>query len=109
MTFPRPRSLRMQLLAAILAVVLRPDARTTLVDGEPVELTGKEFDLLAFLLSHPLSVHTREQLLDRVWGLAYPGGTRTVDVHVATLRRKLGRPQLIRTVRGAGYKAVARL
>ena len=85
-------------------VVLRPEARTTLVAGEAVELTGKEFDLLAFLLSHPDSAITREQLLDRVWGLTYPGGTRTVDMHVATLRRKLGRPELIRTVRGVGYK-----
>ena len=51
-------------------------------------------------------MHSRERLLDRVWGLAYPGGTRTVDVHVAQLRRKLGRPELIRTIRGAGYKAV---
>ena len=48
---------------------------------------------------------TRELLLDRVWGLAFPGGTRTVDMHVASLRRKLGRPELVRTVRGAGYKA----
>jgi DNA-binding response OmpR family regulator len=85
-------------------VVLRPEARVTLVAGEAVELTGKEFDLLAFMLSHPDSAITREQLLDRVWGLTYPGGTRTVDVHVATLRRKLGRPELIRTVRGVGYK-----
>jgi DNA-binding response OmpR family regulator len=50
-------------------------------------------------------VISRDQLLDRVWGMTYPGGTRTVDVHVAQLRRKLGRPDLIRTVRGAGYKA----
>ncbi len=85
-------------------VLLRPEARVTLVAGEPVELTGKEFDLLAFMLSHPDSAVSREQLLDRVWGLTYPGGTRTVDVHVATLRRKLGRPELIRTVRGVGYK-----
>ena len=49
---------------------------------------------------------TREQLLDRVWGMSYSGGTRTVDMHVATLRRKLARPKLIRTVRGVGYKAV---
>jgi DNA-binding response OmpR family regulator len=49
---------------------------------------------------------TRERLLDRVWGLEFPGGTRTVDVHVAQLRRKLGLPDLIRTVRGTGYKAV---
>jgi DNA-binding response OmpR family regulator len=85
-------------------VVLRPEARVTLVAGEAVELTGKEFDLLAFMLSHPDSAITRKQLLDRVWGLTYPGGTRTVDVHVATLRRKLGRPELISTVRGVGYK-----
>ena len=54
-------------------------------------------------------VVSRDLLLDRVWGVEYPGGTRTVDVHVAQLRRKLGRPDLIRTLRGAGYKAVARV
>ena len=86
-------------------VSLRRDAHEVTVDGEPVELTGKEFDLLAFLLEHPGIVFSREQLLDRVWGLSYPGGTRTVDVHVAQLRRKLGRPELVVTVRGAGYKA----
>ena len=86
-------------------VSLRRDAHEVTVEGEPVELTGKEFDLLAFLLEHPGIVFSREQLLDRVWGLSYPGGTRTVDVHVAQLRRKLGRPELIVTVRGAGYKA----
>jgi len=52
-------------------------------------------------------VLSRDVLLDRVWGVTYPGGTRTVDVHVAQLRRKLERPELIRTLRGAGYKAVA--
>jgi DNA-binding response OmpR family regulator len=86
-------------------LVLRRDAHEVTVGGEPVELTGKEFDLLAFLIEHPGIVFSREQLLDRVWSLSYPGGTRTVDVHVAQLRRKLGRPELIRTVRGAGYKA----
>ena len=50
---------------------------------------------------------SRDVLLDRVWGVEYPGGTRTVDVHVAQLRRKLGRPELIRTLRGSGYKAVS--
>jgi DNA-binding response OmpR family regulator len=89
-------------------VVARRDAREVTVDGSAVELTGKEFDLLAFLLEHPGIVFSREQLLDRVWSLAYPGGTRTVDVHVAQLRRKLGRPELIRTVRGAGYKVARR-
>jgi DNA-binding response OmpR family regulator len=86
-------------------VVLRPEARDVRVAGEPVELTGIEFDLLAILLGNPDRVLTRELLLDRVWGLAFPGGTRTVDVHVASLRRKLGRPDIVRTVRGAGYKA----
>jgi two-component system alkaline phosphatase synthesis response regulator PhoP len=66
----------------------------------------KEFDLLACLLEHQDIVLSREQLLDQVWGMTYAGGTRTVDVHVAQLRRKLGRPDLIRTMRGSGYKAV---
>jgi DNA-binding response OmpR family regulator len=86
-------------------VVVRRDSRETTVAGVPVELTGKEFDLLTILLGNPNRVLSRELLLDRVWGLAFPGGTRTVDMHVASLRRKLGRPELVRTVRGVGYKA----
>jgi len=66
--------------------------RAVTVDGAPVDLTGKEFDLLAYLIDHAGLVLSRERLLDRVWGLTFPGGTRTVDVHVAQLRRKLGRP-----------------
>jgi two-component system, OmpR family, response regulator len=88
-------------------VVVDRGARDAHVDGSRVDLTAKEFDLLAFFLANPGIVLSREVLLDRVWGMEYPGGTRTVDVHVAQLRRKLGRPQLIRTLRGAGYKAVA--
>jgi DNA-binding response OmpR family regulator len=87
-------------------VELNRNAREVAVDGRSVELTTKEFDLLATLLENPGIVVSRDQLLDRVWGMTYPGGTRTVDVHVAQLRRKLGRPELIRTVRGAGYKTV---
>jgi DNA-binding response OmpR family regulator len=87
-------------------VVLNRNAREVAVDGRAVELTTKEFDLLATLLANPGIVVSRDQLLDRVWGMTYPGGTRTVDVHVAQLRRKLGRPELIRTVRGAGYKTI---
>jgi len=87
-------------------VELNRNAREVAVDGQPVDLTTKEFDLLATLLENPGIVVSRDQLLDRVWGMTYPGGTRTVDVHVAQLRRKLGVPELIRTVRGAGYKAV---
>jgi DNA-binding response OmpR family regulator len=85
-------------------VIVRPDAREATVAGEPIELTSKEFALLVILLGHPNQVLSREVLLDRVWGLAFPGGTRTVDVHIASLRRKLGRPELVRTVRGVGYK-----
>jgi len=92
-------------LVAVGDIVLERAGRTVSVAGTEVELTGIEFDLLAFLLAHPGIVMTRERLLERVWGLSFPGGTRTVDVHVAQLRRKLDRPGLIRTVRGSGYKA----
>jgi DNA-binding response OmpR family regulator len=87
-------------------IVLRRDSHDVTVAGESIELTGKEFELLACFLEHPGIVLSRERLLDLVWGMTYPGGTRTVDVHVAQLRRKLGEPDSIRTVRGAGYKLV---
>jgi DNA-binding response OmpR family regulator len=88
-------------------VQLDRESRDVTVGGEPVELTAKEFDLLAFFMANAGVVVSRDTLLDRVWGQEYPGGTRTVDVHVAQLRRKLGRPDLIRTLRGAGYKATS--
>ena len=94
-------------MLAIGAIVLRRDSRDVTVDGAAVELTTKEFDLLACFLEHPGIVLSRERLLDLVWGMTYPGGTRTVDVHVAQLRRKLGNPESIRTVRGSGYKLLA--
>ena len=72
-----------------------------------VELTQREFDLLEFLLRNAGQVITRDQLLESVWGFVSPGETRTVEVHVASLRKKLGQPDLIRTVRGLGYKASA--
>jgi len=87
-------------------IVLRRDSHDVTVSGESIELTGKEFELLACFLEHPGIVLSRERLLDLVWGMTYPGGTRTVDVHVAQLRRKLGDPDSIRTVRGAGYKLI---
>ena len=95
---------------AVLAahdIVLRRDSMVVTVAGDQIELTSKEFDLLACFLEHPGIVLSREKLLDLVWGMTYPGGTRTVDVHVAQLRRKLGDPDTIRTVRGAGYKLLA--
>jgi DNA-binding response OmpR family regulator len=87
-------------------VVLDRRSRTAIVDGREVELTGREFELIWHLAERPGVVVSRERILDRVWGLAFPGGTRTVDVHVGQLRRKLDRPGLIRTVRGAGYKLI---
>ncbi len=94
--------------SAVLAledILLNRERREVSVAGEPVKLTAKEFDLLAYLIEHPGLVFTREQLLDRVWDLSYSAGTRTIDMHVASLRRKLDRPELIQTVRGIGYRA----
>ena len=99
---PAPR----ENLLALGDVMIDVEGREVTVDGHGVELTAKEFDLLTYFVESPGVVHSRDRLLDRVWGMSYPGGTRTVDVHVGQLRRKLGRPELIRTVRGAGYKAV---
>ena len=87
-------------------IVLRRETREVTVGGEPVDLTAKEFDLLAYLMEHPGIVFSRERLLDRVWGMTYLAGTRTVDAHVANVRRKLNRPDLIRTVHSVGYKTV---
>ncbi|MFZ0040642.1 MAG: response regulator transcription factor [Solirubrobacteraceae bacterium] len=86
-------------------VTLARGAREVTVDGIDVELTQREFDLLEFLLRHAGQVVSRDQLLESVWGFISPGETRTVEVHVAQLRKKLGHPELIRTVRGLGYKA----
>ena len=87
-------------------VVLARGAREVRVDGAEVELTQREFDLLEYLLRHAGQVVSRDQLLESVWGFRSPGETRTVEVHVAQLRKKLGHADLIRTVRGLGYKAV---
>jgi DNA-binding response OmpR family regulator len=86
-------------------VMLSRAAREVRVDGAEVELTQREFDLLEYLLRHPGQVVTRDQLLESVWGFLSPGETRTVEVHVAQLRKKLGHADVIRTVRGLGYKA----
>jgi DNA-binding response OmpR family regulator len=88
-------------------VTLDPAAREADVDGRDLELTQREFDLLEYLLRQPGRVVGRQELLEAVWGFVYPGETRTVEVHIAQLRKKLGDPRLIRTVRGVGYKAAA--
>jgi DNA-binding response OmpR family regulator len=78
--------------------------RELLVDGAPVQLAPKEFDLFWELLDHSGLVLTRDQLLERVWGYTFAGDTRTVDVHVRQLRRKIGETCPIVTVWGVGYK-----
>jgi DNA-binding response OmpR family regulator len=85
-------------------VVLDPVRRSVVAGGAPAQLTSTEFDLLAHLMARPGRVFTREELLAAVWGYAAQAGTRTVDVHVAQVRAKLGESaSVIRTVRGVGY------
>jgi DNA-binding response OmpR family regulator len=74
------------------------------VDGAPVELTAKEFDLLAVLAEEPGRAVTRQELFSRVWDPVWIGTGKTLDVHVASLRKKRGDPELIETVRGVGYR-----
>ena len=86
-------------------VAVDPDRHLVQVDGEDVALTRKEFQLLRLLLERRGTVLTRDQLLNTVWGYDFDGASRTVDVHVRTLRQKLGEAgNLIQTVRGIGYK-----
>jgi DNA-binding response OmpR family regulator len=77
------------------------------VDGRPVALTQREFDLLAHLMERPGLAVGRQELLESVWGFVVDDGTRTIEVHVAQLRKKLGHPELVQTLRGIGYKMVA--
>ncbi|WP_328917593.1 MULTISPECIES: winged helix-turn-helix domain-containing protein [unclassified Streptomyces] len=82
------------------------ERRTAVVDGRPLDLTYLEFELLAHLVAHPHRVHSRDQLVTTVWGYGHVGDGRTVDVHIARLRRKLGAEHRgsIVTVRRVGYK-----
>ena len=80
------------------------DARQVRVDGAEVELTTKEFDVLAVLARRAGTAVSREQLLDEVWGDAYHAVSRSLDVHLTQLRAKLGRPELLTTIRGFGFR-----
>ena len=81
------------------------DEHTVHVDGERVDLTLKEFDMLRLFMTRPGMVFTRDQLLSDVWGIDYDGETRTIDVHIRSLRQKLGDAgNMIKTVRGVGYR-----
>lgn len=86
--------------------VLEVDRRTrrATLDGVELALTPKEFDLLAFLASEPDAAHTRQSILEAVWDAHWYGPTKTLDVHVAALRKKLGDPRWIETVRGVGFR-----
>jgi DNA-binding response OmpR family regulator len=93
-----------RLIAGDLVVDL--DAARVTVAGLPIELTRREFELLAFVAAHPGRAFTRDELLDRVWGEDFVGTARTVDQHVAQLRTRVGAAR-IETVRGRGYRFVA--
>ncbi|MFV0526262.1 MAG: response regulator transcription factor [Acidimicrobiales bacterium] len=86
-----------------LGLVVDARTRQVSVDGDPVGLTPKEFDLLAELASDPGAVFTREHLIERVWDEHFWGSTKTLDVHVASLRKKIG-AERIETIRGVGYR-----
>lgn len=85
-------------------VEVDPAGRTVTVAGAEVRLTRREFDVLAFLAVRPDEVHSREEIMDRIWGDAFLGASRSLDVHVAGIRAKTGRSGLVRTVRGYGYR-----
>jgi two-component system alkaline phosphatase synthesis response regulator PhoP len=86
-------------------LIVNLDEHTVTADGERVILTYKEFEMLRLFLSHPGIAFTRDQLMEEVWGMDYCGETRTVDMHIRTLRQKLGSyGDLIETVRNVGYR-----
>ncbi len=89
-------------------LILNRSKRTAYVGDNRLDLTPKEFDILGLMISHPGRVYTREQLLDLIWGLEYFGDTRTVDIHIQRVRKKLGEDMadIIQTVYGVGYKAL---
>ena len=104
----RPISPAKQLTAGGLTMDL--EERTVTADGERISLTYKEFELLRLFLSRPGVAFTREQLLSDIWGMDYTGETRTVDMHIKTLRQKLGNyGGIIETVRHIGYRLEAKV
>ncbi|MFG2002896.1 response regulator transcription factor [Spirillospora sp. NPDC048911] len=89
---------------AVGDVLIDLRARTVDVDGTAVTLTRREFDVLALLAREPGVVRSREEILDAVWGDAFLAASRSLDVHIRGIRAKTGRPGLVRTLRGAGYR-----
>ncbi len=90
------------------AVRIDPSRRSVTSDGEPLELTRKEFDLLALLMQEAGTVVPRERLIDEVWDVNWFGSTKTLDVHVSALRKKLvddsAQPRYLHTIRGVGFR-----
>ena len=107
-TMIKPQTVEEQQLLAINDLEIDMARHQALLGSKELELTPKEFDLLAFLVKNKGFVISREQLLERVWGYDYAGDTRTVDVHIRWLRQKIetdpAHPRRLVTVRGAGYK-----
>ena len=105
----RCRPVKETTLLKLDGLVLNPDEHTVSVDGQRVVLTYKEYELLHLFLSQPGTAFTREQLLSAVWNTDYLGETRTVDMHIRTLRQKLGEyGNAIETVRNVGYRLEAK-
>jgi DNA-binding response OmpR family regulator len=98
------RRRRREPTASSARVVVDRDRREVTIDGTLVDLTAKEFDLLAVLAEEPGRVVPRQELYARVWDPVWVGTGKTLDVHVASLRRKVGDPGLVETVRGVGYR-----
>lgn len=103
-----PETASSQQIVQVGSLVISRTSRTAHIQGQPLELTPREFDLLWVLASHPGQVFDREQLIEQAWGYDFPGGTRTVDMHVAQLRRKLAAANAhdltITTVQRVGYR-----
>lgn len=101
----RYRPIKSENMLQIGGIALNLDEHTLTVDGERVQVTYKEFELLRLFMNHPGMAFTRDQIFADVWGMDYAGETRTVDMHIRTLRQKLGKyGELIETVRNVGYR-----
>ena len=87
-------------------LVIDERSRIALLDGEAVQFTAKEFDLLAYLASEPGTVFRRNDILEHVWDVEWYGTTKTLDAHIASIRKKLGSADWIQAVRGVGFKFV---
>lgn len=105
----RCQNSRVQKILKLEGLTLNLDEHTLFIDDKRVQLTYKEFELLELFLAHPGMAFTREQIFAQIWGESYVGETRTLDMHVRTLRQKLGRyGKFIETVRNVGYRLEAR-